>query len=58
MKKKVIISLVIISIVILMLFAESQNIQFENKGETVRGYLINIEAITAMYCKQITPLDR
>ncbi len=57
MKKKVIISLVIISIVILMLFAESQNIQFENKGETVRGYLINIEAITAMYCKQITPLE-
>ena len=57
MKKKAIISLVIILIVILMLFAGSQNIHFENKGETVKGYLTNIEAVTAMYCKQITPLE-
>ena len=40
-----------------MLFAGSQNIHFENKGETVKGYLTNIEAVTAMYCKQITPLE-
>lgn len=57
MKKKLIISLVTISVVILMLFAGDPNIHFESKSETARGCLTDDETDTAVVCEQITPLE-